>query len=518
MDSGSVKLRIDEEINDPAFSGSPAGIWKYDVSVDKFYFSDNLKKILGYDPVEFEESGYNFWECIYPDDGKAVKRAFNKHFREQKKLKSECRLKNKSGKYLWFALHGNVIRDDNGVAIGSKGLLIDITRYKKADIKLKLSEKHFRNLLEQSPFPTELLTPDGRIHYANPAWSRMWGINAQEAAQILDKYNMLTDQQLMDQGLLSQAKKAFAGEVVCLPPFQYNANRATEEIGLEQIHGTSPWVQCYLYPLKDSQGKLQHVVNIYFDLTELKKAEVRLSNQREELIRYNRSHSLGQLAGSIAHELNQPLTGILSNSQAGQLLLQKIQPDKNELEDILNDIVNDAKRGGEIIRNLVNLFRDQKLKLIPLDINALIVETINLLNSEFVVQNAEVISELDTSLPLFNGNRIQIQQVLVNLMLNSLQAMRSIPAEARSLQVTTYQDGSELVILLDDTGTGIKTKYLKNIFDPEVTYRSGGTGMGLAISKSIIEAHGGRIWAENRDERGARFGFKVPAIEESRQS
>ena len=98
-------------------------------------------------------------------------------------------------------------------------------------------------------------------------------------------------------------------------------------MGLPNFHGTSPWVQCYLYPLKNSQGRLQHVVNIYFDLTELKKAEARLSSQREELIRYNRSHSLGQLAGSIAHELNQPLTGILSNSQAGQLLLLKKRPD-----------------------------------------------------------------------------------------------------------------------------------------------------------------------------------------------
>jgi signal transduction histidine kinase len=125
---------------------------------------------------------------------------------------------------------------------------------------------------------------------------------------------------------------------------------------------------------------------------------------------------------------------------------------------------------------------------------------------------------LAASLPFFNGNRTQIQQVLVNLIMNSLQAMRSIPAEKRLLQVSSNQDGDELVILLDDTGTGIKMKYLENIFEPEVTYRSGGTGMGLAISKSIIEAHDGRIWAENRDEGGARFGIRLPVIRESRQS
>jgi two-component system sensor kinase FixL len=518
MDPDSVRFEIDEEINEQFFTGSSVGIWRYDLSLNEFYFSDNLKKLLGYKTSEIEDSGFNFWTRIYPDDYKAVRRAFERHLKGENKLKADCRLKNKSGKYVWFTLHGNAIRDDKGEAIGIKGLLINISRIKKADEKLRLSEKHFMNLIKQSPFPTELLTPDGRISYANPAWNRMWGISTEEAAQILEKYNMLKDQQILDLGYMSLVERAFEGEVVCLPPLQYHADMATTEIGLAQIHGTAPWIQCYLYPLINSQGKLQHVVNIYFDLTELKKAEARLSSQREDLIRYNRSHSLGQLAGSIAHELNQPLTGILSNSQAGQLLLQKLQPDKIELEDILNDIVNDAKRGGEIIRNLVKLFREQKLKLIPLDINTLIVETINLLNSEFVMQNTEINAKLHPSLPLFNGNRIQIQQVLVNLMMNSLQAMRSIPAVKRSLQVTSNQDGSELIILLDDTGTGIKTKYMKHIFEPEVTYRSGGTGMGLAISKSILEAHGGKIWAENKDEGGARFGFKLPVIEENRES
>jgi PAS domain S-box-containing protein len=518
MDPDLEKYKIDEDINEEAFSGSPAGIWKYDLSVNKFYFSDNLKKLLGYEPTGFEDSGYNFWTRIYPDDYKAVRRAFEKHLKGEKKLKAEFRLKNKSGKYLWFTLHGEAIRDDKGEAIGIKGLLIDITRYKRSEEKLKMSEKHFMNLLEQSPFPTELLTPDGRITNANPAWNRMWGINSEEAAQILENYNMLTDQQLVEQDFMHHVEKAFAGEVVCLPPCQYHASRATEEMDLAQIKGNSPWIQCYLYPLKDSRGKIQYVVNIYFDITELKLAEANIARQREDLLRYNRSNSLAQLAGSIAHEINQPLTGILSNSQAGQLLLQKIQPDKDELEEILDDIVNDATRAGDVLHALESLYRGHKIEFVPLDINSVVKEIIHLLNSEFVVQNIDIRSELAASLPFFNGNRTQIQQVLVNLIMNSLQAMRSIPAEKRLLQVSSNQDGDELVILLDDTGTGIKMKYLENIFEPEVTYRSGGTGMGLAISKSIIEAHDGRIWAENRDEGGARFGIRLPVIRESRQS
>jgi PAS domain S-box-containing protein len=520
MVSESDKFNINEEIYELAFPGSSVGIWKYDLSVNRFYYSDNLKKILGYNPTEFEKSGYDFWRRIYPDDYKALRRAFDKHLKVEKKLNIDCRLQSKSGRYLWFALHGEAIRDDEGEAIGISGILLEITRYKRAEEKLKVSEKQFRNLIEQSPFPTELLNPNGQINYANPAWERMWNITSEEAAQILENYNMLTDQQLVDQGLMSLCEKAFAGEIVSLPPFQYDAKKTTREMGLTRIKPTSPWIQCYLYPLKDLKGNIKNVVNIYFDITKLKLAEVKLSRQREELVRYNRSHSLGQLAGSIAHELNQPLTGILSNSQAGQLLLLKNQPDKDELEDILNDIVNDTKRAGEIIHNLVKLYREHKLKVIPLDINSVITDTIRLLNSEFVVQHTEVTTELSSSLPIISGNRIQIQQVLVNLILNSLNAMRSISREKRLLSVTSDHDGDELIVLVEDNGTGINTKYLNKIFNPQVTYRSGGTGMGLAICKSIIEAHGGRIWAENRDKGGARFGFKLPVISktEHRQS
>ncbi len=224
--------------------------------------------------------------------------------------------------------------------------------------------------------------------------------------------------------------------------------------------------------------------------------------------------TLEQLAGSIAHELNQPLTGILSNAQAAEMLLKQGDGNSTEIEEILTDIIADGKRSGDILRNLRDLFSGQKIEFRLLGVNAMVEETIRMLNSEFVFRGLTIHSDLSDTLPAVMGNRTQLQQVLINLINNAKQAMQQSAKADQSISIITARgrDG-EVQVTVEDNGPGIDPEKLEGIFEPLTTLKPDGLGMGLSISRSIVQAHGGRIWAENLPAGGARISFTLPAVE-----
>ena len=246
------------------------------------------------------------------------------------------------------------------------------------------------------------------------------------------------------------------------------------------------------------------------DITEVKRAEREAREQRDALARMDRATSMGQLTGSIAHELNQPLTGIVSNAKAAQLMIESGNWKGNEWKEIMADIEEDSKRAGSVIRNLRDLFREQKGEFLPVDINAVVTETEQLLRSEFVLQNVNLTTERARSIPLLNGNKVQIQQVLVNLITNGIEAMQDLAEDDRRLHVATAHDTNNVKVWVEDCGPGIAADKVDRIFEPLATWKPGGTGLGLAVSNSIIEAHGGNMFAENRPAGGARVGFALP--------
>ena len=264
--------------------------------------------------------------------------------------------------------------------------------------------------------------------------------------------------------------------------------------------------------VKDEKGNIVHIVNTYVDITNLRKAEEEAKEQRNVLARIDRASSMGQLTGSIAHELNQPLTGILSNAQAAELILNSKNWDLDEIKEILAEIIGDTKRAGEMIRNLRELYREQKVELLPVEINTVVHEAVNLLQSEFVVQKINHNTKYDTGTPMVKGNKIQIQQVVVNLIMNGIQAMNDMDRNKRNLWITISHNAKEVKICVTDSGKGISPEIIDDIFEPLATWKPDGTGLGLAISNSIIQAHGGRMIAENRPEGGACVCFVLPGI------
>lgn len=246
------------------------------------------------------------------------------------------------------------------------------------------------------------------------------------------------------------------------------------------------------------------------DVVRAARLEREAAQHRLELAHLSRIGMLGELSGSIAHELNQPLTAILSNAQAAQLLLARGELDAAPLRAILADIVEDDQRADAVIRRLRAMLRKEPLPLHRLDINEVVADVMRIMQTDLANRGIEARTELAESLPAVEGDRIQLQQVLMNLLINACEAMedRALP---RSVRVRTAAGDGGVEVAVSDRGPGIAPSNLTRIFDAFVTPKANGTGLGLAVCRTIVEAHGGRISACNNPEGGATVGFTLPA-------
>jgi C4-dicarboxylate-specific signal transduction histidine kinase len=219
---------------------------------------------------------------------------------------------------------------------------------------------------------------------------------------------------------------------------------------------------------------------------------------------------LGELSGSLAHELNQPLTAILSNAQAAQRFLAHSPPRVDKLAEILTDIVKSDHRAGAVIQRLRSMLRKEEARLQPLDVNEVVEESLRLMRSDLLNRRVIVNTQLAETIPAVNGDRNQLQQVLLNLMINGCDAMDGHQAGNRLVIRTLRNANGNVEFSVADKGAGIPSGDLERIFEAFVTTKSHGLGLGLAICRSIVEAHGGRLWATNNADRGATLHCELP--------
>jgi two-component system sensor kinase FixL len=225
---------------------------------------------------------------------------------------------------------------------------------------------------------------------------------------------------------------------------------------------------------------------------------------------------MNELAAALAHELNQPLTGILSNAQAAQRLLALHPPDLGEASDALADIVADNKRAGEIIRRARALLKRDSSTREPVDMNALIRGVLEIVHSELVMNDVGVETNLGEALPPVVGDPVQLQQVMINLVMNAAQAVSTQPAVQRKVWIATARDsGDQTRVSVRDFGPGISKEQASVLFEPLYTTRKDGLGLGLPICRTIITAHRGQIWAENSPGGGLIVSFTLPSKEEN---
>jgi C4-dicarboxylate-specific signal transduction histidine kinase len=269
-------------------------------------------------------------------------------------------------------------------------------------------------------------------------------------------------------------------------------------------------VEVALSPMATDEGLF--VLASVVDISNRLRLEQATARQRDELAHLSRVAMLGELSGSLAHELNQPLTAILSNAQAAQRFLAQSPPRVDQLAEILSDIVKSDHRARAVIQRLRAMLRKEDAQHQALDLNDLVEESLRLLRSDLLNRGVALDTELAPGLPAVSGDRVQLQQVLLNLLMNACDAMDAQAADGRLRVITRAAAPGRVQIEVIDCGTGIAADDLERIFEAFVTTKGKGIGLGLAICRSIVSAHGGRLWASNNALGGATLHCELPAV------
>jgi len=282
--------------------------------------------------------------------------------------------------------------------------------------------------------------------------------------------------------------------------------------------GETRWLNARGRVEPSEAGDTQMMRGILFDITERKRLEFDLAQQRNELAHLSRVTMLGELSGSLAHELNQPLAAILSNAQAAQRVLARTPDDQEQLREILADIVEDDKRAGEVISRLRLLLKKDELSHEPLDLKEVVEDVLRLMRSDFLNREVAVRETYATDVPEVYGDRVQLQQVFLNLFMNASDAMDGVARPQKIIEVALVAGEKGYVeVRVIDQGKGIPKEDLERIFEPFVTTKPHGMGLGLSVCQTIVAVHGGQLWATNNSEHGATMHLALPMNSEKAQ-
>jgi len=273
--------------------------------------------------------------------------------------------------------------------------------------------------------------------------------------------------------------------------------------------GTEFPVEIALNPIQSTEGLL--VLIAIADLTARRQAEMEAKELRGNLAHAGRVTLLGQLASALAHELSQPLGAILRNAETAEIMLQGSSPDLEELRSIVTDILRDDQRAGQVIDRLRSLLKRGSLDLQPIELSSVIAEVLSLVHADAAARHVKLAYSATPDLPLVRGDRVHLQQVVLNLLVNAMDALEGCAPDQRCLEVRAHRtDATTCEVRVSDNGPGLPGDALERLFEPFFTTKAKGMGMGLAVSKTIIESHKGRLWAENRPAGGACFCFTLP--------
>jgi PAS domain S-box-containing protein len=362
---------------------------------------------------------------------------------------------------------------------------------------LRASEERWRNLFENAPVGVALTGSDGRYVTVNPAFQRMVGYSEAELRCLTSPDITHED----DRAATAAILEAHAAGQPLTPRFEKRYRRKD---------GGVIWaeVSAFLVPVAGSTPLLGSVT---VDITEKKRAEDALRDAQAELARAARLTTMGELTASIAHEINQPLTAIVSNGAAGLRWLNRETPALDEAREAFARMVSDGKRAADVVRGLRGLARKSGPQLATLDIDDTIHEVLALTHSEVQRQGVVLRTDLAAGDRPVMGDRVQLQQVLLNLILNGIDAMQAVTDTKELMVSSALTEPGSVLVSVEDSGPGLDPAIAQRIFEPFFTTKADGLGMGLSICRSIIEVHGGRLWVSPRVPHGTALRFTVPA-------
>jgi PAS domain S-box-containing protein len=385
------------------------------------------------------------------------------------------------------------------VAARTADLQEEVLRRRKTEATLRASEERWRSMFEASAVGICLTDEQNHFAAANQAFQNMVGY---------------TDQELQSLGPLDitheddrEATREMIEEVQSGKREDYQTEKR-----YRRKDGKVIWVRVSTARALDPNSPLPGIPAIVEDITERKRAEGDLHDAREALSRTTRLTMMGELAASIAHEINQPLGAIIMNGNACRRFLAVTPPDLDEVRDGLDAIVSDGNRASEVLSRIRAMLKNAAPERGRVDVNQTIAEVLALAGHELQLHRVSVQTELHPKLPTILADRVQLQQVVLNLVMNGIDAMRAVVDRSRILTVRSQlDDRGNVVVSVADSGIGLDTASRERIFDTFFTTKADGMGMGLAISKSIVEAHHGRLWVEPEPRLGAVFAFALPS-------
>jgi PAS domain S-box-containing protein len=517
-------------------TSSNIGIYETDRQGKCVYLNPRWSQLTGR-PVEFG-LGNGWAECLHPHDRQSVAQAFQTSLATGAEFRMEYRYLTPGGAINWVLGTAVPIRDAADNVTGYLGNVIDITDQKRAVLELQVSEERFRRVADSAPVLIWTATPEGRFTYCNRRWLDFTGRTMKEE---------------LGHGWLENVHPSDRQQCLAAYTDSEEAKDAFHlEYRLRRHDGEFRWVHHEGSPKFSSNGDFRGFIGSCFDITDQRRATETLQRAKEELelrvaertaalqavneqlqqllversraeedqqqqqtqlAHVSRLSVMGEMAAGLAHELNQPLFAI-QNYTAG-ILRRWSGPDdcSQALRDIIQQIAQESTRAAVIIRRVRDFARKQLGERVALPLNAVIEEVLQLLASEIRQHHVEVRLLLADQLPAVLIDRVQLQQVLVNLIRNALEAMEGVPPPTRVLTISTLVTTGEIRCKVEDSGPGIPHQDWKRLFEPFFTTKRAGLGMGLSISRSIVESHGGQLQAETT-QQGAVFHFTIPLLED----
>jgi PAS domain S-box-containing protein len=481
---------------------SQTGSWALNVSTGDLFWSLEHFRIFGVDSVTTKLTQELFFRTLHPDDHERVKNHFENVVRERSDFESDYRIARPDGTVRSIRAIAHPVLDQSGQVVEYVGTVIDMTERRRAEEALRESEARFRSYFELGLIGMAITSPIKGILEVNDEICRILGYERGELLQKSWAEMTHPDDLASD---IAQFNRVLAGEID-----GYTVDKRWIRKDRRVIDSIMA-AKC----LRRADGSVDYFAGLVLDTTTRKQAEMALRKAQEELAHVTRVTTMGELAASIAHEINQPLGAIVNNSNVALRLLNNAMESDGELREILADIVKDSNRASTIIARVRALATRSTPEKTSLHLRDVVVEALALAQGELAERRIAVRTELADNLPLIYADRVQLQQVLLNLVMNASEAMSSMPDDRRVLTICARRDEADgrptVRMTVSDLGHGFNVENTERLFDAFYTNKPHGMGMGLRISRSIIEAHGGHLWAATNENAGATLTCVLPA-------
>jgi PAS domain S-box-containing protein len=451
-----------------------------------------------------EAQGAGWATVLHPDDAAHHLESWQKSVSTGIPFETEARFRCADGEYRWFLNRANPLRDKTGRIVKWYGPNIAIENLKRTEKRLRESEAYLAEAQRLSHAGTWAFNETTTLYWSEESY-RIWGFDPLQG--LPSREAMWERVHPDDRDWVRQGAR--------------DARRQKRDYAVEHRivlpDGTVRYLEATGRFVSSADGERFEVVGTHVDVTERKRAQEereRLRQLEADLAHMNRLSMMGELAASLAHEITQPIASARNNARAALNFLDQRPSDLGEVREAIDCVVGDSDRAGDIVDRIRDHIRKAPPRKGRFDLNAAIDEVIVLARSGISENGISVQTGLADGLSPVQGDRVQVQQVVLNLILNAVEAMGSVEAGARNLLISTEQTKTGgVLVAVRDSGPGIDPKALERVFEAFYTTKSSGTGMGLSICRSIINAHGGRLWANANEPRGAVFQFTLPSAQ-----